>query len=181
MLHVWGWQLFLNLQRLAIDNRPRLLCMFVFLLPCVVHFLSLWRIKNIIIIVASCCGDWSQLSRDIHITVQSCHFSEIFISTWKAANRNRWLGAFLRFGRENLRNIKKQIFTFSQTLQDVAVCMANNSLKPPGKTTAEFNMQQKVSFCFQNHIVQLSRMRSTLLRNSTVYTGQLTCSNYPTS
>ena len=29
MLHVWGLQLFLNLQRCAIDNRPRLLCMFV--------------------------------------------------------------------------------------------------------------------------------------------------------
>ena len=29
MFHVWGLQLFQNLQRLAIDNRPRLLCMFV--------------------------------------------------------------------------------------------------------------------------------------------------------
>ena len=51
MLHVWGLQLFLNLHRLAIHNRPRLLCMFVFLLSCVVHFLSLWRIK---IIIKSC-------------------------------------------------------------------------------------------------------------------------------
>ena len=55
MLHylfitVWCLQLFLNLQRRAIGNRPRLLCMFVFLLPCVVHFLSLWWIKITIII-----------------------------------------------------------------------------------------------------------------------------------
>ena len=54
MLHVWGLQLFLNLQRCAIDNRPRLLCMFVFLLSCVVHFLSLWRIR--IIYYLDCSG-----------------------------------------------------------------------------------------------------------------------------
>jgi len=49
---------YLNLQRLAINNRPRLLCMFVsflYLLPCVVLILSLRRIKVCIITVLNEC------------------------------------------------------------------------------------------------------------------------------